>query len=149
MKKIALIGHLGRDPETREAGRNTVVTLNLAVNDPREKDAPPTWFRVSVWGKSGEACSKHLSKGSRVYVDGDLSVREFDRKDGTRGYSLEVNARDVQFLGAKHAPREPRPDEGGYHHQTYSQAPQGQPQGYSASYGQPAPQHQPQDDLPF
>jgi len=52
-----------------------------------------------VWGKRAEVCSKYLSKGRQVYVEGRIQTRSWDDKDGNKKYMTEVIANDVQFLG--------------------------------------------------
>jgi single-strand DNA-binding protein len=57
------------------------------------------WHRVVVWGKKAEVCSKYLSKGRQVYVEGRLRTRSWEDKEGNKRYTTEVVANDVQFLG--------------------------------------------------
>ena len=52
-----------------------------------------------MWGKRAEVCSKYLSKGRQVYVEGRIQTRTYDDKDGNKRYITEVIASDVQFLG--------------------------------------------------
>ncbi len=95
---IHIIGHLGRDPETRKVGDGTVCSFNLAVSSRVKGADKTTWFRVDVWNKQGESCQEFLAKGRQVSVIGDLSTREYD-KDGKTITSLEVRASQVTFLG--------------------------------------------------
>jgi len=109
MNKLVIIGRLGRDPESRDVAETTVCNFSLAVDGGR-KDDPPTWFRVAAWGKLGEGCRRYLSKGRQVCVIGPVSVREYDGRNGEKRFSLEVTAREVEFLaggkddGAKGSP---------------------------------------------
>jgi single-strand DNA-binding protein len=57
------------------------------------------WHRIVVWGKRAEVCSKYLSKGRQVYVEGRIQTRTYDDKDGNKRYITEIIAADVQFLG--------------------------------------------------
>ena len=57
------------------------------------------WHRIVVWGKRAEVCSKYLSKGRQVYVEGRIQTRTYDDKDGNKRYITEIIANDVQFLG--------------------------------------------------
>jgi single-strand DNA-binding protein len=60
------------------------------------------WHRVVVFGKSAENCAQYLGKGRQVYVEGRLSTREYEAKDGTgKRYSTEIIARQVRFLGRR------------------------------------------------
>lgn len=114
LNKIELIGNLGRDPEIKYLpdGR-AVTTMNVATNrtyndSSGQQIKETTWFRVSVFGKTAEACAQYLHKGSQVFVEGRLTSdkatggpRIWKRKDGTPGASFEVTASSVRFLGAR------------------------------------------------
>jgi single-strand DNA-binding protein len=112
---LTIVGNLGRDPELRylpsgEAVCNLNVATNRRWND-RQTEEPQEevcWFRVSVWGKQGEACNEYLSKGRQVLVEGRLrpdpeagGPRVYFRQDGTAGASFEVVAHTVRFLGGR------------------------------------------------
>jgi single-strand DNA-binding protein len=92
-------GNLGGDPETREAGGSTVCNFSVAVNGRRDSD-PTTWVRVAAWGKLGEMCGQYLAKGRQVIVTGAARLREYEGKNG-KGVSLEVDAREVTFIGGR------------------------------------------------
>src|SRR5262249_55254052 len=57
------------------------------------------WHRVTVWGDQAENCSKYLSKGRSVYIEGRLQTRSYD-KDGQKHYATDVVADRVVFLGS-------------------------------------------------
>lgn len=106
---ITLVGHLGRDPESKylPSGAFTL-QLNMAVSRRPGANAEEitNWYRVAVWGKVAERLDKMaqdggLAKGSLVCVLGDLLVRDYQKQDGTSGYALEVNASDVLVLGSR------------------------------------------------
>ena len=112
-QKLVIVGNLGKDPEMRYAPNGDAVTnLNVATNRKYTgKDGQlvkeTTWFRVSVWGKSAEACNQYLKKGSAVLIEGRLQADKttggpkiFQRQDGTSGASFEVTAERVQFLSS-------------------------------------------------
>lgn len=102
MNKLAIVGNVTADPQTRttQDGKN-VCNFNVAVNR-RKKDANGNniadFFRVSAWGAMGENCMKYLSKGKKVGVTGSVSVHPFLGQDGTPKATLEVFADDVEFL---------------------------------------------------
>lgn len=110
MNKLTIIGGLTRDPEMRTTpSGSSVCTFSVAVNDKFKKDAPATFFRVSAWNALGENCNKYLRKGSKVAVEGSVSVHPYTTNDGKPGASLEVSARDVEFLNS--AKREDQPEQ--------------------------------------
>lgn len=105
--KLIAIGYLGRDPESRTTQNGTdVCDFSLATTE-RQKDKHgeykdvTTWFRVTVWGKMAETAAKYLSKGSHVYVEGRLTLREWQDRDGNNRSSLEVTCTELRFLDSK------------------------------------------------
>ena len=104
MNKLFITGRVGRTPETRTISTgDTVCSFSLAVNNKRkgEQDQPPTWFKVSAWGKLGEACQRYLDKGKMATVVGPVSGSTYDGSDGKTRFYLDVRAEDVEFLSPK------------------------------------------------
>ncbi|MDA0263168.1 MAG: single-stranded DNA-binding protein [Chloroflexi bacterium] len=105
MNKIIVIGHLGRDPEMRYTPNGQAVTSFSVASSRRyttaagEQREETEWFNVSAWGKLGETCNQYLTKGQQVYVEGRLSSRSYEARDGTTRFSNDINLTDVQFLG--------------------------------------------------
>jgi len=94
---VTLIGNLCTDVDLKElAGDKRVATFLLAVDRP-SKDGGADFVRVSVWDRQADACSRHLTKGRRVAVDGRLRSRSWE-EDGKRRRDIDVVARSVQFL---------------------------------------------------
>ncbi len=105
VNKVILVGRLGFDPEVKTiSSGNTVCRLRLATSESWVKDGQKQekteWHRITVWGKLGELCGKHLSKGRQVYVEGKLQTRSYEDQQGQTKYSTEVVANAVQFLGS-------------------------------------------------
>ena len=106
VNKVILIGNLGRDPELRYTkGGQAVANFSLATSDSftnREgvREDRTEWHRIVTWGKTAELCTKYLSKGRTVYVEGQLRTREWEDKDGNKRQTTEVHVQTVQFLGA-------------------------------------------------
>ena len=106
VNKVILVGHLGADPDMRytPSGQG-VCELRLATseswNDKNgQRQERTEWHRVTVWGDQAENCSKYLSKGRTVYVEGRLQTRSWDDKEGKKRYSTDVVADRVVFLSA-------------------------------------------------
>jgi single-strand DNA-binding protein len=83
-----------------------VCELRLATNESwtdksGQRQERTEWHRIVVWGKRAELCSKYLSKGRQVYVEGRLRTRSWDDKDGVKRYTTEIVANDIQFLGGR------------------------------------------------
>jgi single-strand DNA-binding protein len=105
VNKVILVGRLGADPDMRytPSGQG-VCELRVATseswNDKNgQRQERTEWHRVVVWGKRAEICSKYLSKGRQVYIEGRIQTRNYDDKEGNKRYITEVIANDVQFLG--------------------------------------------------
>lgn len=96
MKRITITGNLARDPErsTTKAGADRTV-FTVAVARGREKE--PLWFRVTALGVLAKNAASWLSKGRHVTVEGDFDFNTFDKKDGTKGSSLEILATDIDY----------------------------------------------------
>ena len=98
---ITLVGHLGRDAESRAAGNTTVVKFSIAVTRKRKETETTAWFNCSWFGDRAYKVAQYLTKGKAVLVTGELYEHEYDAKDGTKKKSLEVDVRDVVLLGSK------------------------------------------------
>ena len=105
INKAIVIGNLGADPQAHAlpSGEN-VVSLSLATNERftdrnGEKQQRTEWHRIVAFGKLAETCGQYLSKGRRVYVEGRLTTREYEAKDGSgKRYRTEIVARQIRFL---------------------------------------------------
>jgi single-strand DNA-binding protein len=108
INRVTLTGNLTRDPELRSLPSGmSVCSLRIASNTRRkngstgEWEDKPNFFDVTVWGAQGENCSRFLSKGRPVAIDGRLEWREWTAQDGAKRQSVEVVADVVQFLGGR------------------------------------------------
>lgn len=96
VNKCILIGNLGADPEVRYMPNgNAVCNVTLATSDSwkdkqtGEQHTRTEWHRVSLFGKVAEIAGQYLRKGSKVYIEGRLQTREWE-KDGIKRYTTEV-----------------------------------------------------------
>lgn len=112
VNKAIIIGNLGRDPELRYANGSGTAICKLSVATTRKyKDEDETeWHRITVFGKTAEACEKFLAKGRQVYVEGRIKTSKYTDNQGVEKYSTEIVAETVQFLGGREAKREPAPE---------------------------------------
>src|SRR5688572_21158919 len=104
LNKVLLIGNLTRPPELRYTPSGTAVAdLRLAVNNDYttqsgERRQEASFLTVIVWGKQAESCSEYLDKGSEIFVEGRIQVRDWEGKDGQKRTTTEVVAQRVQFM---------------------------------------------------
>ncbi|MCB0346662.1 MAG: single-stranded DNA-binding protein, partial [Bdellovibrionales bacterium] len=105
VNKAFLLGNLGADPELRYTGSQTpVCTINLATGERRKNQEGEwvdhtEWHNVVVWGKQAENCSRFLSKGRQVFIEGRIQTRKWQDKEGRDRYTTEIVASNVQFVG--------------------------------------------------
>ena len=102
--RITVVGYLGRDPDVRMLpSGDSVADFTMATTDRRRGSDGmtkelTTWFRVNTFGKLAEIAQAYLKRGSYVLVEGNLAQREYTDRDGAIRQSLEIRAKDVQFL---------------------------------------------------
>ena len=110
LNKVQLIGNVGREPEIRATKTGTnVANFSLATSYKRGGEEATAWHRVTVWDKLAEVVEKYVTKGSRVYVEGRLDYREYE-KDGVTVTAVDVVAHDIILLG-ENTKRDERRDE--------------------------------------
>lgn len=106
VNKVILIGNLGKEPEVKHGSNGALrVSFSLATNDffkskTGEKVARTDWHNVVLWGKLAEIGEKYLTKGKQVYIEGRLTSRSFDGKDGETRYITEIIANSMVLLGS-------------------------------------------------
>ncbi|WP_340113998.1 single-stranded DNA-binding protein [Maribellus mangrovi] len=101
---VRLLGHLGDDPKVRklDSGK-TVANFNIATNeiyrDSRgEKQSETTWHRLVAWGKQAEIAEKYLKKGSEISIEGKLTNRSWEDKNGEKQYTTEIVVNSMLML---------------------------------------------------
>ena len=95
-------GNLGADAETRYSkSGDAIVSFSVAVKSGFGDKATTTWARCSMFGNRGTAVSEFLTKGQLVGVCGEVTLREYEKKDGSKGASLEVRVNDLTLLGRR------------------------------------------------
>jgi single-strand DNA-binding protein len=107
LNRVQLIGHLGKDPESRfiPTGKK-VVTFSLAVSN-RRKSAEgearefTEWVNIEAWERLGEICEQYLHKGSLIFLEGRLKTDKYDDKSGETKYFTKVVAQAMQMLDRK------------------------------------------------
>jgi single-strand DNA-binding protein len=96
--QITIVGRLGRDPEMKmTAAGKSITTTSMAVNN---RDKSSTWYTINAWDHMGKWLGD-ATKGDMIFVQGDLEVRHYDKKDGSKGTELTVTARAIRTMGGK------------------------------------------------
>ena len=105
MNKVILVGNLTRDPEliTTNNGislcRFTLAVQRRYASNEGEREAD--FINIVVWRAAADNCYKYLKKGSKAGVVGSMQTRSYDAQDGTKRYTTDVVAEEVEFLSSK------------------------------------------------
>ena len=101
VNKVFLIGTIGQDPETRFTQNNQSVTnFSLAVSesfkrkDSQEWEERTTWLNIVVWNAS-DYIKENLKKGKKIYLEGKISIEQYEDKDGVKRNSTKIIAGTV------------------------------------------------------
>jgi single-strand DNA-binding protein len=108
INKAIVVGNLGRDPEIRALPSGQSVASFSIATTARFKDRDgelqerTDWHRVVAFGRLADNCQRLLAKGRQVYVEGRLSSRQYQAKDGTGlRYRTEIVAQQLRLLGSR------------------------------------------------
>ena len=105
--KVTLIGHTGREVEIYNfENGNRKATVTLATNDyytnaGGERVEETQWHNLVAFGKSAEVLEKYVPKGKEIAVEGKLTYRSYDDKDGVKRTVAEIRVEEVILLGSK------------------------------------------------
>ncbi len=100
LNKIQIIGHTGKDAEVRYTNSGkAVASFSVATTWKSGKEERTEWHNVIAWERLAEICGEYVKKGKRVYVEGRVQSRSYD-KDGEKKYITEIIATDLLLLDA-------------------------------------------------
>ena len=103
--KVQLIGNLGNDPEIinldsgKRLAKFSIATNESYKNASGEKVTDTQWHNVVAWGKTAEIAEKYLTKGKEIAIEGKLTSRSYEAKDGEKRYVTEVVINELLMLG--------------------------------------------------
>jgi single-strand DNA-binding protein len=133
LNKVELIGNLTRDPELKYTPQGTAVcTFGLATNrtwvtKTGETKEDVQFHRVVAWQKLAELCSNLLSKGRKVYLQGRITYRQYEGKDGTQKNATEIVIDDFILFDDRRKTEATGEDHGtsshASHHETSEEVP--------------------------
>ncbi|SNR42036.1 single-strand binding protein [Lutibacter agarilyticus] len=105
--KVQLIGNLGNAPEiiNLESGKK-LAKFSLATNEnyknaQGEKQTETQWHNLVAWNKTAELIEKYVEKGREIAIEGKLTSRSYEDKDGNKRYVTEVIVSELLLLGNK------------------------------------------------
>lgn len=102
--RVQLIGHVGQEPEIKTVNNKKVASLTIATNDfyyneKGDKVEQTEWHRVTAWGKTADIIEKYVTKGKEIAVEGKLTHRSYDDKDGNKRYVTDILVNELVLLG--------------------------------------------------
>ncbi len=105
--KVQLIGNLGKNPEiiTLDSGKK-LAKFSIATNESYkdssgEKVTDTQWHNIVAWNKTAEIIEKYLQKGNEVAIEGKLTSRSYETKEGDKRYVTEIVCNELLMLGSK------------------------------------------------
>jgi single-strand DNA-binding protein len=112
VNKVILLGNIGKDPEVRETKAGNIVNLTMATSErytdkSGQKQENTEWHNLVVFGKLADVVAKYVKKGDKLYVEGSITTRKWEDKEGNTRYTTEVKVRDLTMLGG--AEKKPQP----------------------------------------
>ena len=117
INKVIVLGHLGKDADTKFTPSGVAVTSFSVATSRRWKDSQPDdwkgetdWHNIVLW--RSENLANFLAKGKQVYVEGRLQTRSYEDRDGVKRYVTEIVADGVILLGGQQGGSQDQPASG-------------------------------------
>ena len=107
VNKAILVGNVGKDPEIRhlEGGlsvaRFTLATSETYKNKSGELVTNTEWHNIVAWRQLADLADRYIKKGRQLYVEGKITTRQWDDKDGVKRYTTEIVADNIRLLGKR------------------------------------------------
>tara|TARA_R110002020_G_scaffold453502_1_gene668401 strand:- start:3814 stop:4215 length:402 start_codon:yes stop_codon:yes gene_type:complete len=107
VNKVIILGFIGQEPKTQQLPSGGAVTnINVATSESwkdkntGQQESRTDWHRVVFFNRLAEIAGQYLKKGSKVYIEGSIRTRSYD-KDGEKRYATEIIANEMQMLDSK------------------------------------------------
>lgn len=117
INKVILVGNVGADPEIRTLDSGAkVARIRLATTErshdktTNETTEHTEWHNVVMWRALADVADKYVRKGSRLYVEGKISYREWQDKEGVKRTSTDIVAFEMKMLNKVDAETAPAPE---------------------------------------
>jgi len=102
MQSLTIAGNVGKDAVLRRTqSGDAVLGFSLAVDNGKDKNGdkrPATWFDCSIWGKRAESLERHITKGSKLVLQGRPTAREHEGK-----VYMGISVNELSFMGGGNA----------------------------------------------
>lgn len=103
--KVQLIGNLGTQPEVihldsgKTLAKFTMATNDVYKNNQGEKIQDTQWHNLVAWGKTAQIIEQYVNKGQEIAIEGKLTSRSYDDKDGNKRYVTEIVVNELLMFG--------------------------------------------------
>jgi single-strand DNA-binding protein len=103
--KVQLIGNLGNDPEIlnmdsgSKLAKFSLATNETYTNKKGERVTDTQWHNIVAWGKTAEIIETYVTKGKEIAIEGKLTSRSYENKEGEKRYITEVVCDELVLLG--------------------------------------------------
>ena len=105
VNKVILLGNLGKDPQLDylQSGTATckfpMATSRAYKDRDGQQQEETEWHNIVLWGRTAEVAAEYLSKGRPVYIEGRITTRQYEDKQGQTRYFTEIVGERMQLLG--------------------------------------------------
>ena len=102
--KVQLLGHVGQDPEIlhledgKKCAKFSMATNENYTNAQGEKVEKTYWHRIVIWNKAAEIVEQHVTKGSKLIIEGKLTTHSWEDEAGVKNYRTEIVGRELLLL---------------------------------------------------
>lgn len=107
VNKVILLGNLGKDPEVRHLENDRAVanfslaTSETYTNKQGERITNTEWHNIVLWGGLAKLAESYLKKGNQIYLEGKITNRSYEDKEGVTKYITEIVGKEMTFVGGK------------------------------------------------
>lgn len=108
INKVFLIGNVGKQPEVRDSNGSKFATFSLATTDKgyttkdgRQIPERTEWHSIVANGPIVSVIERHVTQGSKLYIEGKLRTRKYTDRNNVERYTTEVMLDYMEFVGAK------------------------------------------------
>ncbi len=107
VNKVILLGNVGKDPEVKYFDNDVAVaSFSLATSETYkdksgQKQTKTEWHNITAWRGLAKLAENYIKKGTQLYIEGKITTRSWDDKDGNKRYTTEIVANSIQMLGKK------------------------------------------------
>ncbi|MBI5218237.1 MAG: single-stranded DNA-binding protein [Bacteroidia bacterium] len=107
VNKVFLLGHVGKDPDVRHLDSGVVkASFTLATSEQYKNKSGEViknteWHNIVLWRNLAEVAEKFVKKGIQVFIEGKITTRNYDDKDGNKRYITEIVGDNMQLLSKK------------------------------------------------